>query len=255
MTTISLSSSLTTIGRSAFENCVGFTSIELPNTLTKIGSSAFEGCKGLTSVAIPNSVTTIESGAFWKCTGLTSVIIPNSVTSIGSIAFCNCSSLTSITSYITDVFETGNQAFDKIDNATLYVPAGLKSTYQSTADWKRLTKIEEMPGISLAMACSDQGKVSINEYSTFTNKLGEVSVRDGIENKFVFIPEEGSQLDRVLINGLDVTKNVKDNVLKTTIYPNYSMMVIFATKGADVNRDGAVDISDVVALVNIILGQ
>ena len=112
-----------------------------------------------------------------------------------------------------------------------------------------------MPGISLAMACSDQGKVSINEYITFTNKLGEVSVRDGIENKFVFIPEEGSQLDRVLINGLDVTKNVKDNVLKTTIYPNYSMMVIFATKGADVNRDGAVDISDVVALVNIILGQ
>jgi hypothetical protein len=80
-------------------------------------------------------------------------------------------------------------------------------------------------------------------------------VRDGIENKFVFIPEEGSQLDRVLINGLDVTKNVKDNVLKTTIYPNYSMMVIFATKGADVNRDGSVDISDVVALVNIILGQ
>jgi hypothetical protein len=80
-------------------------------------------------------------------------------------------------------------------------------------------------------------------------------VRDGIENKFVFIPEEGSQLDRVLINGLDVTKNVKDNVLKTTIYPNYSMMVIFATKGADVNRDGSVDISDVVELVNIILGQ
>ena len=54
--------------------------------------------------------------------------------------------------------------------------------------------------------------MSINDYITFTNKLGEVTVFDGTESKFVFIPEEGSQLDRVLINGLDVTKNVKDNL-------------------------------------------
>ena len=163
--------------------------------------------------------------------------------------------MTSITSYITDVFETGNQTFYKSDNATLYVPAGLKETYRSTIDWNRITNIEEMPGISLAIACSDQGKVSINDYITFTNKLGEVTVFDGTESKFVFTSEEGSQLERVLINGLDVTRSVKDNLLKITIYPNYSMMVIFAPKGADVNRDGAVDISDVVALVNIILGQ
>lgn len=140
-------------------------------------------------------------------------------------------------------------------NATLYVPAGLISTYQSTADWKNISRIEEIPSISLALACSDQGKVLINDYTTFTNKLGEVIVFDGTESKFVFTPEEGSQLERVLINGLDVTKSVKDNLLKTTIYPNCSMMVIFAPKGADVNRDGEINISDVVFLVNLILGQ
>ena len=55
----------------------------------------------------------------------------------------------------TEVFETGTGAFTDCDNATLYVPAGLKSTDQSTADWSRFTNIEEIPGISLTWACSD----------------------------------------------------------------------------------------------------
>ena len=223
--------------------------------VTRIGNYAFVCCKSLTSVSFPNSITSFETGAFNGCTGLTSVVIPNSVTSIGSSVFYGCRNLESIKSYITDVFQTGSNAFTMCYNATLYVPAGLKSTYQSTSDWNKISKIEEIPGVSLALACSDQGKVSINDYITFTNKLGEVTVFDGTESKFVFTSEEGSQLERVLINGLDVTRSVKDNLLKITIYPNYSMMVIFAPKGADVNRDGAVDISDVVALVNIILGQ
>ena len=60
-----------------------YTNTTIPNSVTSIGGSAFRDCIGLTSVTIPNSVTSIGNYAFSGCSGLTSVTIPNSVTSIG----------------------------------------------------------------------------------------------------------------------------------------------------------------------------
>lgn len=177
------------------------------------------------------------------------------MTSIGNYAFIYCSGLTSVTSYITVIFETGLSAFVGCDNATLYVPKGLVNTYQSTADWKSINKIEEIPGIALAMSCNSKGKVTVNGGVQFTNDMGEVSVYDGTDNIFVFTPEENCQLKQVLIDGLDVTLSVKNNQLTTKVHEGSKMIVMFDKKGADVNGDGQLNISDVVALVNLILGQ
>ena len=155
---------------------------------------------------------------------------------------------------ITDVFETGVNAFAGCNNATLYVPAGLVSTYKSTADWNRLN-IEEMSGVSLSLACTDRGKVIINDTFTFSNKICSATVYDGVDSKFVFVPDDGYQLDRVLLNGLDVTRSVTDNQLTTTILPNSSMMVIFTSKNTDINNDGVTDIDDVISLISNILGN
>ena len=92
----SVTYSVTSIGRYAFQGCSGLTSVTIPNSVTSIGSSAFDRCSGLTSVTIPNSVTSIGDAAFNGCSGLTSVTIPNSVTSIGYEAFLYCSGLTSV---------------------------------------------------------------------------------------------------------------------------------------------------------------
>ena len=207
-------------------------------------------------MTIPTSVTKIGQCGFQHCSSLTEVTIPVSVNRIGGNAFYGCSGLTSITSFIRDVFETGSNAFGKCENATLYVPEGLKETYQSASDWSSLTKIEEFnERIPLAMACNDMGRVVINREINFTNKMADVSIFYGIDNYFSFAPYENCELGQVLLDGLDITKSVKENQLKAIIRKNSHMMVIFVPKGADVNRDGAVDISDVVALVNIILGQ
>ena len=64
---------VTSIGPSAFQDCIGLKRIDIPDGVTSIDSSAFEGCSGLTSVTIPDSVTSIGDSAFYYCRGLTSI--------------------------------------------------------------------------------------------------------------------------------------------------------------------------------------
>ncbi|MBR5061548.1 MAG: leucine-rich repeat protein [Prevotella sp.] len=256
LTNVTFGNSITTIGSAAFQGNKKLSSINLPNSVTTIESSAFIGCSAATSLTLGNSVETIGTYAFSACTSLTSLIIPSSVTSIGRNAFQYCNKLTSVTSYITDVFETGNEAFKECNNATLYVPKGLVETYRSTSDWNRFNNIEEMITFTpLTIACSDHGKVTINDSIEFANNIGEANVYDSMTNTFIFTPNEDCHLDRVLLDGLDVTKSVNNNQLTTMIRENSKMMVVFSPQGADVNGDGRVDIADVVALVNLILGQ
>ena len=68
-------------------------SVTIPSSVTSIGNYAFYGCYRLVSVTIPSSVTSIGEWAFYHCYGLVSVTISSSVTSIGSDAFNNCSAL------------------------------------------------------------------------------------------------------------------------------------------------------------------
>lgn len=253
LTSITIPNSVKRIESSAF-GFTGLTSVEFSNSLEYIGKGSFTACNGLTSITLPNSLTTIDEQAFYLCYYLKTLTIPNSVTFIGKQAFSSCSRLESVTSYITDVFETGENAFPNSTSATLYVPAGLVSTYQATPTWNRFN-IEEIAGTSLKLACSECGKVTINDTFTFSNKLCEATVYDGTDSKFVFTPEEGYQLDRVLVNGLDVTRSVRNNQLTATMLPNSTMMVIFTAKNGDINGDGSMDIDDVGSLINMILGN
>ncbi len=146
LTSITIPSSITSIGNNAFSGCTGLTSIDvsedneyyksidgniyskngeifvlyapgktatsftIPSSVTSIGYSAFGDCTGLTSITISEGVTSIDDYAFSYCDGLTSVTIPGSVTSIGNYAFSGCTGLTSIT-IPSSVTSIGNSAF------------------------------------------------------------------------------------------------------------------------------------------------
>ena len=94
---VTIPSSVKTIGKYAFESCRDLRSITIPSSVTYIGESAFDTCKSLKSVTIPKSVTYIGESAFSSCTSLKSVTIPNSVKTIGMSAFAYCDNLTSVT--------------------------------------------------------------------------------------------------------------------------------------------------------------
>src|ERR1035437_3118486 len=130
LTSVSIPSSVTSIGSNAFFNCNNLTSVTISSSVTSIGIDAFIDCSGpinvdsnnpnYSSIAgvlfnkmkttlihcpvsmqdsyiIPTTVDSIGIDAFGGCSNLLSVTIPSSVTSIGSGAFSDCSSLTSVT--------------------------------------------------------------------------------------------------------------------------------------------------------------
>ena len=110
---ISIPSTIKSIGERAFSNCKLSGKLTIPNSVNKIGSNAFSDCSGLTGdLTIPNSVTEIGNSAFSGCSGFTGALtIPNSVTKIGSYAFYNCSSFTGALTIPNSVTEIGKDAF------------------------------------------------------------------------------------------------------------------------------------------------
>lgn len=239
-------------------------------TVTAIADHAFFLCEELTSVTIPPTVTRLGVSAFYHCRSLTSVSIPQSVTIIKGNAFADCTSLKSITSHITDVFEVDETTFKGSVNATLYVPQGTVEKYKATKGWNVFSNIVEMseePGtpeepdipseqlIQILLSCSNKGSVSINGSPTITNKIAAADINEGTDNTFTFTPKPGCRLDQVLLNGLDITANVEGNTLTCTIPANSQMIVTFTNEQGDLNNDGRIDISDVVAIVNKILGN
>lgn len=144
LTSVTIPSRVTSIGKCAFYGCTGLTSMTIPEGVTSIGESAFSGCTGLSSVIIPNGMTSIGEGAFQFCK-LISVTIPSSVTSIGDWAFSWNSNLTTVTSIIENPFNIGKECFP-YNSATLYVPAGTKSLYINAEGWQEFSNIEEIGG-------------------------------------------------------------------------------------------------------------
>ena len=107
--TITIPSSITTIGDGAFDGCSIKTAIipsiavkYIPqNNLTKvvlingeaIEDNAFRNCTTLAEIVIPGSVTKIGENAFYGCTSLKEIEIGENITTIGTYAFYNCTSL------------------------------------------------------------------------------------------------------------------------------------------------------------------
>lgn len=123
-TTLSIQSTITSIGHGAFSNNDLLKTVVIPSSMTDIGTYTFFSCDSLESVTIPDTVTQIGANVFSWCEKLTSIEIPSSVTSIGNFAF-NRSGLTSI-DIPYGVTELGEGAFsDCYDLETVTIPGSV----------------------------------------------------------------------------------------------------------------------------------
>lgn len=153
---------ITKIGEYAFSEC-SIKSMKLPENLIIIGYYAFYNCP-ISEIVIPNKVEEIHSDAFSRNyyqlvkNNLQLVVLPQSLKFISSQAFYSGDNLLTVISNIENPalcpagshwvsgFQTGfSNAFNKntLMNATLYVPEGTKSAYESAEGWKDFVYIEE----------------------------------------------------------------------------------------------------------------
>lgn len=120
ITKITVEEGVETIGKYAFNRLNKATSVSLPTTLKTIGYNAFRYCSALADVTIPDGVELIDAYAFNTCEAIPSITIPGSVKTISNHAFNQCYALTDL------VLEEGietikNQAFNKCTGLTTVV--------------------------------------------------------------------------------------------------------------------------------------
>ena len=77
---------ITSIGKSAFNNCTHLALTSLPSGLTSIGNTAFSGCSNLALTSLPDGVTSIGDNAFTNCINF-EILILTTAPAIGTSAF------------------------------------------------------------------------------------------------------------------------------------------------------------------------
>ncbi len=125
-----------------------FLSTQIPKSVTSIGRLSYSYYNGITSMQIPSNVTRIENAAFYNCKELAKVELPASVTYIGSQAFYPCDSLVEVKVAMTAPVSIRENTFPSRANATLYVPAGCKTAFESAQYWKDFKQIVEMGDVN-----------------------------------------------------------------------------------------------------------
>ncbi len=285
LTSVDIPNSVTAIGNSSFYDCENLTSINIPNSVTTIGEAAF-GNSGLTSVTIPNSVYSIGREAFYGCLGLTSVTIPNSVTSIGTEAFAYCCYLTSIT------VETGNPMYDSRDECNAIIETAsntLIAGCQTTVFPNSVTSIGNgaFRGCYYLTSLTIPNSITSIGSQAFTGCIGLKSLT--IPNSITVIGDYAfshcsflkdvycyiTNPSRLVCgNGLFYIEQSDYDYSGRTLhvpngtahayqadsrwYPYFGQIVEMEAETVligDVNGDGDVDLADINALVDIILGE
>lgn len=117
---------VTSIGASAFEECDGFGgTLSLPDSVKTVGEWAFYLCKGFTGLKLSAGLTKIEKLSFAHMYGLkTEVVIPEGVTEIGESAF-QCSHMPSVR-FPSTLKKIGKEAFYFSLNCKIAFPDGLE---------------------------------------------------------------------------------------------------------------------------------
>ena len=117
---------VTSIGANAFEECDGFGgTLSLPDSVKTVGEWAFYLCKGFTGLKLSASLTKIEERSFAHMYGLkTEVVIPEGVTEIGESAF-QCSHMPSVR-FPSTLKKIGKEAFYFSLNCKIAFPDGLE---------------------------------------------------------------------------------------------------------------------------------
>jgi hypothetical protein len=250
LTSVTIGNSVTSIEWGAFGDCSSLTSVTIPNSVTSIGASAFGNCSGLTSIIIPEGVKTIGSSAFNGC-GLTTVTLPSTITSIGEYAFGSGNNLTTVTAGMTTPVAIFSEVFPNRANSILYVPKGSGPAYTEASYWKEFKQILEI---------KDEFTVKCEKPTITILASGKIRVESATEGATCITNITASNVEPII--DAEISLNNLPTIYTITAYATKegfddSEVATFRYEKAegDMNGDGMLNITDVIHLVNMILGQ
>lgn len=286
LTSLEIPNSVIWIGSYAFAACYNLVSVTIPNSVTTILNNAFGACTSLSSIEIPNSVTCISNEAFFNCSNLKSLHIPSSVTSIGPAVVGNCYNLNSIT------VDEGNAVYDSRDNCNAIITSetntllcGCKNSFipstvtslDNAAFYGQtgLTSIVIPRSIKSLLGypfygCTGLETVSLpkslNEISVITflgcNNIKTIisHIQDPSTSSVAYYDYQvNGQVHHYLFEDINkdecilyVPKGTIDAYKSNFRWQNCINVVEY--EEGDVNGDGRVNVSDVSALINMIMG-
>ena len=288
LTSVNIPNSVTAIGNNVFESCnelsclvvesgnpiydsrnncnaiietadntliVGCKNTIIPNSVTTIGNFAFCYCWGLTSIIIPNSVTVIGKCAFEGCIGLTSVEIGNSVTSIGRYAFYSCQGLTSI-NIPNSVTEIGNNAFYWCDGLTSIVIPNSVTFIGNEAFMNCWMLADVYCYIADLSGVSCGNELFYTDFSSdYSNRTlhvlqGTADAYRADENWYTYF---GQIVEDIFLG--DVNGDHEVNIADVNAVIDMILGGNDDTTVADVNGDGEINIADVNDVIDIILSS
>lgn len=95
--TLSLPSTLTTVGSDVFCDNKKLKSVSMAEGMTTIGDNMFNGCALLAELSLPTTIRTIGEYAFFECDVLPTLTLSEGLEQIGKYAFARCNAFTEVT--------------------------------------------------------------------------------------------------------------------------------------------------------------
>ena len=142
---------------------IGCKNTLIPESVSIIGSESFSDLPLITTISIPDGVTTIEDAAFRGCYGLSEINIPHSIERIGENAFAGCW-LKSVTVRRDVPLEISDNVFTNRTSASLYVPKGSKTAYESASYWQDFKEIVELTD-------DEPEQINVTDISSMANAI------------------------------------------------------------------------------------
>lgn len=133
LSTITFNADVQIIGKCAFNICRAIPSLTLPSSVTTIGESAFANCSGMETIDFSPNITIIGKGAFAQCTSLQEIVLPAALVTLSEREnFSGCTSLTKVTFPANEAFHAiPYLCFDGCTNlVTTSFPANITSIGQ-----------------------------------------------------------------------------------------------------------------------------